>query len=182
MKKDTPVRLVIGAGNYKHDLWHISDLNNLDITREDHWRRTFLPESIDIILAEHVLEHLDESDLIRAFQNIYCFLKKGGCFRLAVPDGYHPSPQYIEYVRPGGSGAGSDDHKFLFNHETLSSYLVAQGFDVKLLEYFDEFGQFNAVDWNENEGMVLRSKRFDPRNKNGELNYTSIIIDAIKPI
>jgi predicted SAM-dependent methyltransferase len=50
-----------------------------------------------------------------------------------------------------------------------------------MLEHFDEQGVFHATEWDPLEGMIERSARFDDRNKNGTLAYTSIIIDAIKP-
>lgn len=34
-------------------------------------------------------------------------LKPGGYVRVAVPDGFHPDPAYIEMGRPGGYGTGS---------------------------------------------------------------------------
>ena len=40
----------------------------------------------------------------------------GGNFRIAVPDGFHTDPSYIENVKPGGTGEGSEDHKNLFNY------------------------------------------------------------------
>jgi predicted SAM-dependent methyltransferase len=30
--------------------------------------------------------------------------------------------------------------------------------------------------------LIQRSKRFDPRNQGGTLGYTSLILDATKPI
>lgn len=31
------------------------------------------------------------------------------------------------------------------------------------------------------EGLIYRSKRFDHRNQNGQLEFVSLIVDAIKP-
>ena len=107
-------------------------------------------------------------------------LKKGGYIRIAVPDGYHVSKVYIDTVKPKGSGLGSDDHKQLFNYETLSKQLVMAGFSVELLEWFDEFGNFNFRDWTINDGFVTRSSRYDERNMINPLSYTSLIIDARK--
>ena len=53
---------------------------------------------------------------------------------------------------------------------------------AQLLEYFDENHKFHCNKWDANKGMIIRSKRFDERNLDGELNYTSIIIDAYKII
>jgi len=52
---------------------------------------------------------------------------------------------------------------------------------VALLEYFDARGNFHHAAWNEAEGMIHRSQRFDARNREGKLQYTSLILDARKP-
>ncbi|HEV2073500.1 MAG TPA: hypothetical protein VGR29_07640 [Thermomicrobiales bacterium] len=35
--------------------------------------------------------------------------------------------------------------------------------------------------WDEREGFVYRSARFDHRNRDGRYGFTSLIIDAVKP-
>ncbi|HEX4070229.1 MAG TPA: hypothetical protein VHX68_03640, partial [Planctomycetaceae bacterium] len=100
--------------------------------------------------------------------------------RVAVPDGYHPDPTYIEWVRVGGSGAGADDHKVLYNCDSFRRLFESAGFDVQLLEHFDAAGAFHGVDWDPAAGTIHRSRRFDERNRDGRLNYTSIILDARK--
>ena len=50
----------------------------------------------------------------------------------------------------------------------------------KVLEYFDEDNNFHFNKWDKNKGMIYRSKRYDERNKQNPLAYTSIIIDAFK--
>jgi len=52
---------------------------------------------------------------------------------------------------------------------------------VKLLEWHGEGGQFHYVDWDPRQGMIRRSSKFDPRNRDGTLAYSSLIVDAIKP-
>ncbi len=43
------------------------------------------------------------------------------------------------------------------------------------LEYFDEHGKFHAKDRDVLQGKIHRSARFDERNEDNKLNYTSII-------
>jgi predicted SAM-dependent methyltransferase len=131
-------------------------------------------------LAEHVWEHLTEKEAYQAAKNCFLFLKPSGYIRVAVPDGYHPSLDYIKAVEPGGSGLGSDDHKVLYNYRTLAHILESADFEVKLLEYFDEEGKFHIEDWHDDDGLITRSSKYDERNIDGRLNYTSIIIDAFK--
>lgn len=43
-------------------------------------------ESVDGLFCSHVLEHLTFEDFSKALQNCYRYLKKGGVFRIIVPD------------------------------------------------------------------------------------------------
>ncbi len=49
-----------------------------------------------------------------------------------------------------------------------------------LLEYFDENNRFISHEWDKEKGFIHRSIKFDKRNSDGQPNYTSLIIDAIK--
>ena len=70
----------------------------------------------------------------------------------------------------------------LFMIITLCAAFEKAGFVVDLLEYCDENGTFHYKYWNELDGKIGRSLRFDTRNKDGKLGMVSIIIDAKKPI
>jgi predicted SAM-dependent methyltransferase len=181
VRQASPLRIVVGAGGLFDPGWIPTDVDVLDILDERHWRRLFRENSIDAILAEHVWEHLTADRGLVAARNCLRFLRPGGYLRVAVPDGFHPDPQYLEWVRPGGSGAGAHDHKLLYTHESFGRLFESAGFEVKLLEYFDSAGQFHAADWDAALGKIDRSKRFDDRNKDGQLIYTSVILDACKP-
>ena len=168
------------AGINPDNSWFATDKNDLDVTKSSDWRKYLIFFRLDNIFAEHVWEHLSDSDTELANKNCFNFLKKNGVLRLAVPDGFNPDKKYIEYVRPGGNGIGADDHKILYNYKIMKNRLEKIGFEVELLEYWDEFGKFHFIDWSNDGGRVERSKRYDLRNKNGILGYTSLIVDAIK--
>lgn len=177
------LRLVIGSERIAPPLgWIETDLEYLDLLRRSDWDRVFAKNSIAAILAEHVWEHLTPADGLVAAQVCHDYLAPGGYLRIAVPDGFHPDPLYRASVKIGGSGAGAHDHKALYTYRTLSRLIEQAGFTAELLEYFDEAGTFHSVDWNPADGYVQRSRRFDERNRDGQLNYTSLIIDARKPI
>lgn len=53
-------------------------------------------------------------------------------------------------------------------------------FEVKLLEYCDENGEFHCHHWNGKDGVIFRSKKYDSRNQGDQLSFPSLIIDAIK--
>ena len=176
-----PLRIVLGSSGVDVRDWLLTDMDQLDITAANDWKRYFLPDSVDAILAEHVWEHLTPEQAVAAARLCFTYLRPGGRLRVAVPDGLHPDADYIEAVRPMGSAAGSDDHKVLYTCETLKRVLDTAGFETFVLECFDAKGQFVSADWDPRDGMIRRSARFDSRNHDGQLRYTSIIIDALKP-
>jgi predicted SAM-dependent methyltransferase len=158
-----------------------TDINTLDLLREEDWRSRMAEGGVAAILAEHVWEHLSPEDGLAAAARCCRYLRPGGHLRIAVPDGLHPDPNYIAAVRPGGSGPGADDHKALYTYRSLGALLERAGLTPRLLEHFDERGQFHAAPWEPADGMVRRSQRFDPRNAGGQLCYTSLIVDGVRP-
>ena len=184
LAKQPKIKIMVGSGDRygvnKNNKWLLTDIKTLDLTKENDWQRLLKKFKVDNILAEHVWEHLTEIDTKLANQNCYKYLKENGVLRLAVPDGFHPHNDYINYVKPGGHGDGADDHKILYTYISLKEGLEKVGFKVQLLEYWDENGNFNFKDWTDDGGHIRRSSRYDSRNKEGELNYTSLIVDAIK--
>jgi predicted SAM-dependent methyltransferase len=175
------LQLVVGAGHTRYDGWIHTEIDTLDILQEEQWQHWFQPASISYILAEHVWEHLTPELGLAAARNCYSFLRPNGHLRVAIPDGHNPDTNYINYVKPGGNGPGALDHKVLFTYRSLEQLLSKAGFEVKLLEFFDEGGEFHFSDWDPADGMVERSRRYDARNEGGNLKYTSLIADGIRP-
>lgn len=178
--KRKDIKVILGAADSTFEGWISTNIDDLDAVRGINWRFLFKKNSIAAILAEHVWEHLDSQGATRAARNCFNYLRRSGHLRIAVPDGFHPDPSYIEYVRPGGSGIGSDTHKHLYNYVDLTALLRSVGFEIDLLEYWDEEGQFHHTHWEINDGFILRSMHFDKRNRITPLSYTSLIIDAKK--
>ena len=179
--KKPVIKIVVGSSGFYEQGWTPTDIEYLNMLNDGDWKNFFKENSIDAILGEHVWEHLSEEDGLLAFKNCFKYLKHGGYLRIAIPDGFHPKEEYINHVKPGGIGIGADDHKILYNYQSLTNSLYRAGFRINLLEYFDENGLFHAIPWKTDDGFIKRSKDHDPRNANGELNYTSLIVDAIKP-
>ena len=152
-----PVKIVIGAAGVFEPGWTATEIEQLNLLKPADWRRTFERRgSISAILAEHVWEHLSEEEGRQAARQCYQYLKPGGFLRVAVPDGFHPNPAYIDYVKPGGNGAGADDDKVLYNWRSLKEVFEDAGFEVKLLEYFDSSGRFHYANWDPVDGKILR--------------------------
>ena len=175
------VKLIVGAGPTSQPGWFASNQDELDLLKPESWRHYLGTRKVAAILAEHVWEHLHIADGLSAARLCFEHLKPGGYCRIAVPDGLSPIPGYLDYVKPGGTGAGAEDHKVLFTYRTLSQLFEQAGFTVRLHEYYDDDGQFHFKEWSPSDGMIDRSIRFDERNANGRVGYTSLILDAIKP-
>jgi len=174
------IKLIIGAGPTKYKGWFPTDIVTLDVTNENHFKKYFKKKKINKILAEHVLEHLSNIELDLMIQNFYKYSDENVNIRIAVPDGFHKSEEYINTVKPGGKGEGADDHKNLFNYRSLSALFDRYGFKASLIDYWDEEGEFHNNYSNDENGYILRSFLNDHRNKDGKANYTSLIIDFYK--
>lgn len=178
LEHSNPLKLVIGSGNTQYEGWLSTDLRMLDITNPADWRKYFYPNCFDRMLAEHVLEHLSADENRAALALCYEYLKPGGIFRIAVPDGHRRDPDYVAEVTPPRDG-----HQMLFTIESLTAMVEESGFRVRPLEYFDASGMFHAERWESADGHIMRSARYDRQIafKRDGLNYTSLILDAIKP-
>jgi len=175
------IRIVVGASGVADEGWLATNIEFLNLLKENDWTKFFEPGAVSAMLAEHVWEHLTEEEAVVAAQNCYKYLKPSGYIRVAVPDGFRPDPSYIKWVRPDGIGPGADDHKQLYTYRTLSDVFEKVGFRVELYEYYDETGNFHFKEWNPQDGMIRRSRKYDERNQHGEVRYTSIVLDAFKP-
>jgi predicted SAM-dependent methyltransferase len=176
-------RIVIGSGASQIDGdWVSTDREFLDLLKSADWQRFFQPNTIAAMLAEHVWEHLTPEQGLQAARTCYYYLRPGGYLRLAVPDGFHPDPEYISWVKVGGKSPMqvANDHKVLYTYKSIRELLERAGFRTKLYEYFDENGVFQYQPWDPGAGMIRRSRFFDKRNKGGRLVFTSIVLDAIK--
>lgn len=176
------LRIIVGASSTSMPDWISTEYPYVNVANGSNLAEWFSPASVKAILAEHVWEHLTADQAQSAVQNCMVMLKPGGYLRIAVPDGSHPDKEYIDYVRPGGRGEGSDDHRVLYTLESLSLLLRDAGFEVVPLEWFDSNGQFHMNPWDPAKGMINRSTRFDLRNHSNPIAYTSLIVDAIKPV
>lgn len=174
------INLIVGAGGTKFKGWFDTDIDTLNLIKEEDFAKYFSKRKIDKILAEHVLEHLTDSELELMVANFYKYSSGIINVRIAVPDGFHSDPNYLDNVKSGGIGVGAQDHKNLFNYKTLGLLFEKHGFKSKLIEYWDEDGIFHTNYFNDSKGFIERSFRNDSRNNNGKPNYTSLIMDFTK--
>ncbi|WP_342422768.1 SAM-dependent methyltransferase [Paenibacillus sp. FSL E2-0178] len=184
IRLNEPLRVVIGSGGSPHNKgWLHTEESELNLLRNEDWSRKFSADSLMAILAEHVWEHLTYEEGVQAASNCYTYLAPGGYIRCAVPDGFFPDEAYQNIVQIGGPGPldhPAASHRIVHTYITLQKMFTAAGYQVKLLEYCDESGQFHEFPWDERSGFIYRSKRFDHRNAEGKLGFVSLIADAVK--
>lgn len=177
-------KVVVGAEGYNNNPgWLHTNEEELNLLRKETWLDKFQPNSLSAILAEHVWEHLSYEEGIEAAKICYEFLTEGGYIRCAVPDAFFPDEEYQQGVQVGGPGPldhPAASHKIVHNYKTITSMFESAGFQVRILEYCDENVKFHYNDWNEKDGFIYRSKRFDHRNQDGTLEFASLIVDAVK--
>jgi len=178
IQQANPLKVVIGGGDGIHDSsWIVTNVEEIDVENPDDFEYFFGDKRADNFLSSHVHEHLNFPD--KANDNLFKYLKEGGKLRIAVPDGNFPDENYINEVKVGGTGAGADDHKTLWDYETLLDSCVKAGFKAEGVEYWFD-GKFTKKDWSEKDGFIGRSAEYDERNIGVELRYTSLIMDCTK--
>ncbi len=174
------IKLIVGSGSIGFQDWFATDIQFLNVASENDFARLFKVKKIDKILAEHVLEHLTTEQLQSMAENFYKYSTPQINIRIAVPDGYHKNEEYINQVKPHGTGNGAHDHKHLFNYKSLSEIFEKAGFKATPVEYWDENNEFHTNYKNDDKGTVRRSLINDKRNADGIPHYTSLIIDFTK--
>lgn len=178
------LRVVIGAGDYNNNPgWIQTQEEELNLLDAKTWEAKFDKMSLSAILAEHIWEHLTYEEGKVAAKLCSIYLKSSGYIRCAVPDGYFQDEAYQEIIKIGGPGPKDHpaaSHKTVYNYKTLTKMFEAAGYDVELLEYCDEDGNFHFKEWDGKDGVIFRSKKYDPRNQGDNLVFPSLIIDANK--
>lgn len=185
------MKIIVGAGGTTQNEWLSFEADSLDIRDRRSWRALFLPGSLDAVLSEHVLEHLHEAEAVQTARNVYEFLRPGGYWRIAVPDGFNPNPDYFEHSRPGGFYqtyiqplfGDYPNHKLFFNINSLSKMLSNVGFRVSPLEWYEADGTERSAAWTPEDGRIFRARGTEYVETMRLLlgfDNTSLIVDAIK--
>lgn len=177
------MKVIIGAGNTAFDGWVSTQEEELNLLCRADFERLFSEEKPTAFLAEHVWEHMSFEDGCAAARNCYDYLAEGGYLRAAVPDKNFRNEWYQNMVKVGGNGNPNHPaftHKIVYDYKTFKEVFTRAGFEVELLEWCDEAGEFHHIYWDEADGKIGRSLRFDTRNAGGKLGMVSIILDARK--
>lgn len=177
------MKVVLGAGRTQFDGWISTQESDLNLLNRADFEKMFGEQRPTAFLAEHVWEHMTLEEGVAAAKNCFDFLEDGGYIRAAVPDKNFRNEWYQNMVKVGGNGDPNHpafSHKIVYDYKQLRTVFEQAGFEVELLEYCDESGVFHYKYWNEEDGRIGRSLRFDTRNSLEKLGMVSIIIDAKK--
>jgi predicted SAM-dependent methyltransferase len=185
LAKGEPLRVLVGAGGTKFNGWVSTDFQTVNLLIKPSVGHIFDIGSVDTVLAEHVFEHFDHIQAVTALESIHCILRPGGRVRIAVPDALFLRRDYIPLVFGAFGvkmqpGHGYPGHHSAWTYKSLSAALELTGFEVRLLEYWDDESKFHQAAWSVDDGFISRSANNDRRNHQGELGYTSLIVDGIK--
>ena len=183
ISSEEPLKIIIGASSQSYPGWIQTQEHELNLLNRADWEMSFGDRRIDAILSEHVWEHLTYEEGVEAARIVYSLLKPGGYIRCAVPDGFFRNDWYQNIVQIGGPGPEDHpaaSHKIVHNYKTISKMFEEAGFQVELLEYCDEEGEFHYKEWDPEEGYIYRSYRYDHRNSTESLGFVSLIVEAIR--
>lgn len=172
------LRVILGAGGVEQEGFFMTDINVLDITNSDDWKKLLRKNSIKYLVAEHVFEHLSLKEVQKALKLCFLYLSPGGQLRIAVPDRNRKDKLYVQEVKPPHDG-----HKSYFDFKNLGRLLIKAGFQIDFLEYHDAQGKFIHKPWDPSSGLIRRSLPYDRQEPFKVKNhyYTSLIIDGFKP-
>jgi len=128
----------VGCGYKIKQGWVNVDLfDDLADVKMDASNLTFEDESVDEILAEHILEHIMYEKTIATLDNWYRILKPGGTVTIAVPDldflfdEYKKKSYFSDITRAifGPQNNQGQIHYTGFNFQTLKECLELAGFE-----------------------------------------------------
>jgi predicted SAM-dependent methyltransferase len=173
------LRIIFGAGPTHYEGWISTDFPYFDITSEKDWSCFFKSKKPTNILAEHVIDYLTVEKIEFVLQQANKYLEKNGRFRIAVLDSYNENLDYIDAVKPSGWDSCRGFHKTFLDVDFFIRKANETGLKIELLEYYTKDRKFHSIDFSDEDGYVIRSKKHNFTFPNIP-NYTSLIIDLIK--
>lgn len=153
------IKLIVGSSNTSQKGWISTEQSYFNLLDLSSMTKFVGRKNVSRILMEHVLEHLTQEEIAIALNNLRKVLSINGSIRVAVPDGFHPSPWYQIQTGINGTEPGADDHKSSLNFVNLSRAAIDAGYEIHLLEYFTEEGTFICEPYSEDKGRIERSSQ-----------------------
>lgn len=151
--------------------------------------------SVDQYQAEDVLEHIAFSVIPDVLVDIYRMLKKGGLFRLSLPD-YRCDCLYTRALYdyrgnivfdPGGGGEYTSagqvtgrGHVWFPTYEMVKNLLAPVPFSsIEFLHWYDESGEPHCKSIDYSKGFIQRTPDHDPRVRS-PYRPMSLVVDCTK--
>lgn len=134
-------RILPGWTNVDAERW-VPEVERADLSKPFPWK----DQSVDLIYAEHFLEHLDENQGLQFLMECKRVLKRTGTLRISTPNLKALARAYMNgeinfFAGNGGEwyprtpaqmlnqGMRHWGHQYLFDREELELYLRAAGFE-----------------------------------------------------
>jgi predicted SAM-dependent methyltransferase len=159
------------------------------------WR--FSNNSVDVVYASHVFEHLNSSTAVLFLNEAYRVLKPGGIIRLVVPDLHQLAKNYIDEYKSGNKSA-TRDFLYWMNLCRDNTYPKNRSTIVKIINFLQDYPHQHKYmyDFTSLSQMLSDSKYIDLQQASyaqskyiseiNQVEYTSegvasIYIEAKKP-
>ena len=132
-------KIQFGCGGNLLDGW-----DNFDIEMDIAEALRFEDNSVDYILAEHVVEHVNHNEALCFFDECRRILKEGGVLRVCIPSFQKikdlADSEYVEFTKQFFANSKSPDvhlraivlcheHKSMWTSDVLWDFLSMAGFD-----------------------------------------------------
>jgi len=168
------MKLHLGCGNKHIDGFINIDARKLpkvDIVDDVKNLSKFSENSVDLIYACHILEHITRIEYTNVLTRWFKILKEGGVLRIAVPDIEKVFKHYQQYndlriLRGflwGGQSHGFNYHYCGWDFKTLSEDLISVGFkNIRIYNWentehchIDDFSQCYLPHMDKKNGMLM---------------------------
>ena len=104
-------------------------------------QNNFSQESFDVILASHLIEHLNKPD--EFVHETYRLLKKGGCLFITTPN----ISGFQAKIFRGAWRSAIFDHLYLFSVETIKQLLEKAGFQIECIRTWGGLAAGSSPAW-----------------------------------
>lgn len=168
------MKLHLGCGS-KHIDGFINidarELESVDVVDDVRVLDKFNTNSVSLIYASHILEHITRLEYTNVLSRWYELLEDGGVLRIAVPDIEKVFEHYSKYkdLRTlrgflwGGQSYGFNYHYCGWDFKTLEEDLKSVGFkDIKLYDWrktehshIDDFSQCYLPHMDKDNGLLM---------------------------
>jgi hypothetical protein len=147
------------------------ELDSVDVVDDVRLLTKFNTNSVSLIYASHILEHITRLEYTNVLSRWYELLEPEGVLRIAVPDIEKVVEHYNKYKNLrslrgflwGGQSYGFNYHYCGWDFKTLEEDLISVGFkDIKLYDWrktehshIDDFSQCYLPHMDKDNGMLM---------------------------